>query len=174
MNRLAWFVAISAVIVLLTGCSSHALASDPLKTTGVTAVAAAPSAPASRAVTACSLVTEAEAAAALGSDAGAGTATVVGSNSSCKFGNYPTLLTINLVSVTGKTDFDHLKGQVTGGTLVAVSGLGDDAFAVTEGPAASFWFTHGTAMVAIVLVLRSGSNPNDAALTVAHEADGRL
>lgn len=175
MSRITWAVAVGAVAVavalMLTGCSTGALTSAPT-TPGATPTASTASA--AHAATACDLITEQDATAALGADPGVSTAVVNGPDSSCKFGSYPTLLTINLVSATGKADFDHLKGQDTGGSLTAVTGVGDDAFSDTEGPAASVWFVHGTAMVTIVVVLGSGSNPNDAALSIAHEADARL
>ncbi len=174
MRRSGWVFIASAAALMLAGCSTGTSSAGQSATGTTPAVSSSPAVAVPAAATACALVSEREASAALGSDPGAGTEAVDGSNSSCKFGNYPTLLTVNLISTTGKTDFDHLKSQDTGGKLVPVSGLGDEAFAVTEGPAASIWFTHGTAMVAIVVVLGSGSNPNAEALAVARAANGRL
>lgn len=46
--------------------------------------------------TACALLTETEATTALGADPSAGAEVVDGTASSCKFGNYPSVLTLNL------------------------------------------------------------------------------
>jgi hypothetical protein len=105
--------------------------------------------------TACSLLTEQEVTAVLGSD--------------------PSLVTLNLVASGGKADFDNIQAQDTTGALFAVTGLGDAAFAVAQGPTASIWFTHGDAMVAIVLVQGGGgSAPQDGARALAESANGRL
>lgn len=165
-----------AAVLLLTGCSA-ASSGSPSVTGSSGSAKPIPSAASShpRATTACALITEQDATTALGSDPGAGTADVSGTSSSCSFGQYPNLLTVNLVAVHGKADFDHLTGRDTSHTLVALSGVGDAAFALAKGEVANVWFTRGDAMVTIALVeSAAGTNPQDVAMTVAQAADARL
>ena len=162
----------------LAGCATTPSSPEAVAPSGDGTAAASSRPPAGPVATgtACSLVTESEATTALGSDPGVGAEVVDGSNSSCKFGNYPAILTVNLVALTGKADFDHIKSQDTSGALFDIPALGDSAFALTQGPVASIWFTHGAAMVAIVLVVASadGTSPGKGALEVAMLANGRL
>lgn len=164
-----------AAALLLSGCSVALPGSPAPQAAG----SDKPSAPATTshptATTACALVTEQDAATALGSDPGAGTPNVSGTASSCSFGQYPALLTVNLLAVNGKAAFDHLVSRDTGHTLVSLSGVGDAAFALAQGEVANVWFTHGDAMVTIGLVQSgAGTNPQDVAMTVAQAADSRL
>jgi hypothetical protein len=116
---------------------------------------------------ACSLVTEQEASAALGADPGPGQSDTSGPASSCMYGSSPSIVTVNLVPVGGKQYFDHAR-QVTGsaGHEVTVSGIGDEAFSVASGPAASVEFVKGDALVAIVILRGMTGSPAIAQATV--------
>lgn len=178
-RRLLLIAPIAAVVatasLLLSGCSVASPATPPSEASGSHKPTAPATSSHTTATTACALVTEQDATTALGSDPGAGTPNVSGTASSCSFGQYPALLTVNLVAVNGKADFDHLVSRDTSHTLVALSGVGDAAFALAQGEVANVWFTHGDAMVTIVLVQSgAGTNSQDVAMTVAQAADARL
>lgn len=170
-------------VLMLAGCATSNAASSPeaVAASGGGTIAVSSPTPAgtdpAATGTACSLVTEAEVTTALGSDPGVGAEVVDGSASSCTFGDYSTAyLSVNLVGVRGKAAFDKTKSGDTSGAMFDIPALGDSAFGSTHGPAASIWFTHGDAMVVIVLVVLSadGASDSKSALEVATLANGRL
>jgi hypothetical protein len=82
---------------------------------------------------ACSLITQAEAASALGEPVDAGTVPEPGAHS-CLF-SASTGITINSVeiSITTGSGFDSSKKSIPGLTITKVSGIGDDAYTVSIG-----------------------------------------
>lgn len=84
-------------------------------------------------------------------------------------------MTVNVITVGGKTDLLHMKASDKLGPLTDISGLGDSAFGVSKGPVASVWFSHSDTMVAVVVVGGSSGGPFDVqAKGVAKAALGRL
>lgn len=120
---------------------------------------------------ACALVTEAEAATALGADPGPGAETSSYDATSCVFGTYPQMITVSLAPSAGKAGFDRLHTPPTVGTMVELSGLGDAAFRIINEPVATVEFLHGDAVVAIVVV---ADGSQDRAVELAKAANGRL
>jgi hypothetical protein len=176
--------------LLLVGCSSSATthantpttratnagatSSSPTAATSTTATPVGGSSPAALAGTsACVLVNEQEAGAALGADPGAGQAVTSHGASSCMYGTSPRILTVNLVPTGGKAAYDHL--HATSGQLVDISGVGDAAFGTFHGPAAGIDFYKGDTFVAVVLVTgQASAPPKDLAIALAKTAASRI
>ena len=168
-------VAVGAVGLLgglLAGCSAAnspgTAAASHAPAQSASAVAAAPPA------NACALVSEADATTALGTDPGPGTS-AEGQHgaSSCSYGQYPSLLIVNLIPTDGKASYDNLLGDPKTGPTTQVSGVGDAAFFVSKPGTAGFDFRRGDAFVAIVLVT-GGESPVDQATVLASELASRL
>ena len=168
-------------IVAMAGCagtvpaasptSNKSPAPSPAATSTIGPAAAAPG----TAAVACDVVTEQDATSALGADPGAGAAVVAAGASSCTFGHYPSMVTVNIIAQGGKADLAHIRSADTSGMLTNIAGLGDSAFGVANGPVASVWFSKGDTMVAIVVVGGSSGGPFlDQAKTVAAVALSRL
>jgi hypothetical protein len=154
--------------VLLAGCSVASVSATHPPARSASAVAAAPPA------NACALVSEADATTALGTDPGPGTSTEGQHGaSSCSFGQYPSLLIVNLIPTDGKASYDNLLGDPKTGPTTQVSGVGDAAFFVSKPGTAGFDFRRGDAFVAIVLVT-GGASPVDQATVLASELASRL
>lgn len=152
----------------LTACSAPSAVRSPAPV-GSANAAAAP-----RPANACALVREADATTALGTDPGAGEETVGQHGaSSCSYGQYPSLLIVNLVPTGGKAAFDNLLGSPATGHTTLVTGIGDDAFLVTKPGTAGLDFCLGDAFVAIVLVT-GGDAPIDQATVLASDLAARL
>jgi hypothetical protein len=132
-------------------------------------VAAAPAA--TSATSACTIVSEADVTTTLGFDPGPGVETAGFDATSCVFGSYPQMITVNLAPTAGKAGYDRLNQPPRVGTLVELSGPGDAAFAVVNPPVATVEFLHGDAVVAIVVV---SDGSQDAAVALAAAADSRL
>ena len=143
---------------------------------GGTTSASTPAAAATGSTHACSLITQAEAATALGADPGPGEETAAARGaSSCIFGQSPSLVTVNLVPTQGKADLAHLVSGVPGGKLSPISGVGESGYSFAVGPSAGVWFVKGDALVAVAIVATGASNGSAAnALTLAKLAAGRL
>ncbi|MDQ1724706.1 MAG: hypothetical protein QOG52_1734 [Frankiaceae bacterium] len=125
--------------------------------------------------TACALITQAEAATALGADPGPGEATAAAPATSCLYGQSPSLVTVNLIPINGKATLGHMTAQAPAGTLTSIPGVGDSAFTFAAGPSASVWFVKGDAMVAIGVIASAAPGTSSArALTLAKLAAGRL
>ncbi|MDQ6728358.1 MAG: hypothetical protein M3066_19675, partial [Actinomycetota bacterium] len=126
-------------------------------------------------VTACSVITEDDAGAALGADPGPGEGVTHLGASSCAYGNSPSLVTVNLLPSGGKVAYDHAWAGAATGQLVAIPGVGDAAFGATKGPMASVEFYKGDALVTVVLIVgETGTPPQDRALTLAKSAARRM
>ena len=154
--------------VLLAGCSVASVSATQPPARSASAVAAAARA------NACALVVEADAATALGTDPGPGTETDGQHGaSSCSYGQYPSLLIVNLIPTGGKASYDNVLGDPATGPTTQVSGVGDAAFFVSKPGTAGFDFRHGDAFVAIVLVT-GGESPVDQATALGSTLAERL
>jgi hypothetical protein len=157
-------LAVLPAVFLLAGCAAIPAGTPPgpgtAKPTGEPVASSA-----------CAIVTEADAATALGFDPGAGTETSGYDATSCVFGNYPQMVTVNLAPTAGKAGYDRLNVPPKVGTLVELSGIGDAAFGVLNAPVATVEFLQGDAVVAIVIV-NDGSK--DRAVALAQTAAERL
>ena len=172
-------------VAALAGCASPVATAAPgaNQTTAPSQAAPSQAAPSqgataptpAAAATACDVVTEQDATAALGADPGAGAAVSAAGASSCTFGHYPSLVTVNMIVQGGKTDLTHIRSADSTGSLTNIPGLGDSAFGVSKGPVASVWFSKGDTMVAIVVVGGTSGGPFlDQAKAVAMAALSRL
>jgi hypothetical protein len=162
----------AAVAARNTGSSPVA---DPTSASGTPLGATSPAAP-TGGVDVCALVTEQEAGTALGTDPGPGEV-VAGARgaSSCLYGQLPAMVTVNLVPSRGQADYDHLRAQAKPGQLFDVSGVGDAAFRVSSGRAASVDFYKGDTFVAVgVITGQAGAPPGAQALALAKAAAGRI
>jgi hypothetical protein len=154
--------------LLLAGCSAAGIPTTRPPARSASAVAAA--APAN----ACALASEADATTALGTDPGPGTETDGQHGaSSCSYGQYPTLLIVNLIPTGGKASYDNVLGDPATGPTTQVSGVGDTAFLVSKPGTAGFDFRRGDAFVAIVLVT-GGESPVDQATVLGSTLAERL
>lgn len=140
------------------------------------AVATTPAAPPAGA-DACALVTEQDAATALGADPGPGTPFTSHGSSQCQYGEAPAFLLVNLNPSGGKAAYAQERaGMGARGQLVDVLDVGDTAFGVFKGPVASVAFNKGDALVVIVLTIGRSSTapPRDQAIALAKTAAGRM
>jgi hypothetical protein len=103
---------------------------DPTSTTGTPVGAISAAAP-TGGTNACLLVTEQEAAAALGADPGPGQDVTAHGASSCMYGTSPLIVTVNLLPTGGKAAYDHARGLAPAGHLVDVTDVGAAAFGVS-------------------------------------------
>lgn len=158
-----------------TTSSAGVPATDKASSADAAAGTTAPATPTSG-VQACSLVTEREATAALGRDPGVGVGTSRPGASSCAYGTYRarSIVTVNLVPVSGKADFDHLRRAAPTGQIADVAGVGDAAFGVSQGPSASVWFTKGDTLVAVAVLTGAGAPPTTQATILARSAASRI
>ena len=153
---------------VLAGCSAATISATHPPARSASAVAAAPPA------NACALALEADAATALGTDPGPGTETDGQHGaSSCSYGQYPSLLIVNLIPTGGEASYDNVLGDPATGPTTQVSGVGDAAFLVSKPGTAGFDFRRGDAFVAIVLVT-GGESPVDQATVLASDLAERL
>jgi hypothetical protein len=125
--------------------------------------------------TACSVVTEDDAAKALGADPGPGEAASHVGASSCAYGAAPSLVTVDLVPSGGRSAYDHARGLAAPGQLVDIGGVGEGAFGVSKGPLSSIEFYKGDALVTVVVMIgNGGTSSQDHAVALAKVAAGRL
>lgn len=178
-HAVAWSAGTLVSCLLLAGCSSapspQSLSSAGLPSTAAAGPAAAPSttakATSSGAVSACSLVTEADATAALGADPGPGAGPTQSPTSGCTFGVSPSMVSIHL-SPAGKAEYDQMRaGPVQGAMIGDLAGIGHGAFGAFTAPFASIASYHASAYVSIVIV---ADGSQDRAIILAEAADARL
>ncbi|MEO6117048.1 MAG: hypothetical protein ABIP33_11740 [Pseudolysinimonas sp.] len=134
----------------------------------MTAAAAAPPS------NACALALEADAATALGADPGPGLETDgEHGSSSCSYGQYPSLLVVNLLPGEGKAAYANQSSQSAAGAMTPVDGVGDQAFSLTTSGTVGLDFTQGDNFVSILLA--TGTEPHLAEATaLAATLAGRL
>ncbi len=160
-------VGIVSLGLLLAGCSSGLPSSQ--STSAPPADAATPAA--SPQLTACTLVTEQDATAALGSDPGPGIAAAQSGVTACTYGAAPQMVSVHL-SPAGKAGYDQMhSASVDGASLVDLAGIGDAAFGIFAAPIASIGFYRGSSYVSIV-IYADGSQ--DRAMALASAAASRL
>lgn len=141
--------------LLLAGCSSGQFSLGSASSAPAASASASASSPSSAhgggGGGACSLVTQQEAAAALGTDAGPGVENSQGIATTCTFGTPPTVLTVAFLPSGGKVAFDHALALEQGNALVTVDGVGDAAFGRFSGPIGAIEFHRGDALVSVLL-----------------------
>jgi hypothetical protein len=113
---------------------------------------------------ACSLVTEADATTALGTDPGPGTANTGAHDSSqCHYGPYQSkLVLVNITPTQGKLAYDNMRNNPNigkTGSVVDVAGVGDKAFEVDSHGSAGIFFRKGDALVAVSVVFYLAASP---------------
>lgn len=177
------FVVLAAIgtTVALTGCSVGALpGAAPGSPSTPAAAGSAAAATHVDAADPCSLVTEAEAGAALGADPGAGVPSDQGAEHLCTYGTYPTAIAVASTPTNGKLTFDAAK-RVQGNKdgAVDLAGVGNEAFGLTPSTNAgsAAYFYKGNAYVSITLVLATpypANSPAPKVVTMAKAAANRL
>jgi hypothetical protein len=123
---------------------------------------------------ACSLVTEADATTALGTDPGPGTAnTGAHGSSQC---NYGTVVVVNITPAQDKLVYDTIRASVKAGlSVVDVAGVGDAAFEVDVHGSAGIYFRKGDALVVVSVVFDlAASPPTDQVRALAKLVAGRI
>ena len=160
-----------AAILLAAGCSASPQSGAGATATGSSTSGASATPTAKSAVDACTLVTEQDASAALGSDPGPGVPDAQSGVTACTYGAAPAMVSVHL-SPAGKTEFDQAHAApIQGATLVDLTGIGDGAFGIFQAPVASIAFYRGSSYVSIV-IFADGSQ--DRAVALATAAAGRL
>ena len=126
---------------------------------------------------ACSLISQQEAGAAIGSPVGAGTLSgnVAAGYTECEYGTANSAdgsLSVYMVTVNGKADFLHATSKTSGHTS-KVTGIGDGAFGTFAGAHAAIEFYRGDTLVTVILATGSGS-AKDKTMALASTAAGRV
>jgi hypothetical protein len=140
---------------------------------------ATPAADSSAGGTACTLVTEQEVGAVLGTDPGAGSAITSHGASQCQYGTFQTaFVLVNLNPSQGKPFYDHARNNPKvsqAGAVTDVSGVGDRAFGIFGHGTASIYFNKGDALVLVMVEIRTATSPPKAqALALAKTAASRI
>lgn len=172
MKVLAVAGASAVLCSLLAGCSISA--APPGTAAPAESAPAAAAAAAAPPVRACDLALEADAATALGADPGPGLETEgEHGSSSCSYGQYPSLLVVNLLPGDGKAAYANQSSQSAAGVMTPVDGIGDQAFSLTTSGTVGLDFTQGDTFVSILLA--TGTDPHLAEATaLAATLAGRL
>lgn len=177
---IAAVAAAAAAGLLLVACSSTTPA-DPSTTTPPAASTTGDptTSPATAGGDACTLVTEHDVTAALGSDPGPGTPLTQRGASQCQYGSYQTQwVLVNLTPAQGGPAYDDLRdnpqtGQA--GAIVDVAGIGDRAFEVGSHGSAGIFFNKGDALVVVSVVIGSATSPPmEQAVSLATTAASRV
>jgi hypothetical protein len=131
-------------------------------------------------VNACSVITQQEATAALGTDAGPGRKTTeAGVGDRCTYSaETSSLILVNIVYAGGKAAYDHAREVLTStqpGALNEVTGVGDGAFGAFGGQQATVEFYKGDTVVVVTLRIAATSQPSkNEAITLAKIAADRI
>src|SRR5450631_634408 len=125
---------------------------------------ATPAAAPSAGGTACTLVTEQEVGAALGTDPGPGSAdTGEGGSSQCQYGTpQSAFVLVNLNPTQGKPFYDNTRNNpklIQAGTVTDVAGVGDRAFGIFGHGTAAIYFNKGDALVLVMVEIRTATSP---------------
>ena len=119
---------------------------------------------------ACSLVTEQEAAAALGADPGPGIQTALeGMATACTYRAGGSTLQFTLTLSDGKATYDEEHAHIPSAAASLISdmtGIGDNAFGQFQGPRGAINFDKGDALVVMGLNLAGATDPPRDQLTV--------
>ena len=135
----------------------------------------APSGPGT--VTACGLISEKEAAAALGTDPGPGQETPLGeSASACTYVSVSSSLQLSMTPTGGKATYHREQAGIPPGApgITEVSGVGDSAFSQVSGTRAAINFNKGDALVVIGLTTGGAPATQDQLAILATAAAGRI
>jgi hypothetical protein len=160
-----------AAILLVAGCSTGPQSGPAAAPSGSSAAPASATPTAHAPADACTIVTEQDASAALGSDPGPGVPDAQSGVTACTYGTAPSMVSVH-VSPAGKAEFDQMHGQpIEGTTAVDLSGIGDAAFGAFKDPVAAIAFYRGSSYVSIV-IYADGSQ--DRAVALATAAADRL
>lgn len=129
--------------------------------------------------TACALVTQREVAAALGTDAGPGSADTSDGASQCQYGTFQSaFVLVNLNPSQGKSFYDHARDNPKvsqSGVVSDVAGVGDRAFEVSGPKSAAIYFNKGDALVLVMVEINTATSPPKAqALALANTAASRI
>ena len=128
---------------------------------------------------ACSLVTEQEAAAALGADPGPGIQTALeGTATACTYRAGGSTLQFTLTLSDGKATYDEEHAHIPSAAASLISdmtGIGDNAFGQFQGPRGAINFDKGDALVVMGLNLAGATDPpRDQLTALATAAAGRI
>lgn len=130
---------------------------------------------------ACSLLTEQDAAAALGSDPGPGQQTsLLGAATACTYLASDSSLQLSFTPSGGKATFDQEFAQLptaaaAAGTVTTLDGIGDHAFGQFQGTRGAINFDKGDALVVVGLNLAGVAEPPRSQIIVlATTAAGRI
>ena len=129
---------------------------------------------------ACSLVTEADATTALGTDPGPGTGSISAHGSSqCHYGTVGrTLVLVNITPTQGELAYDNMRNNPDigkAGAVVDVAGVGDKAFEVDSHGSAGIFLRKGDALVAVSVVFYlAASPPTDQVRALAKTVASRI
>ena len=164
---------VAASTELSTAVTEAAVGGTP-DATEVNSVAAAVGA-----TEACSLVTEQEAATALGADPGPGIQTALeGTATACTYRARGSTLQFTLTLSDGKATYDEEHAHIPSAAASLISdmtGIGDNAFGQFQGPRGAINFDKGDALVVMGLNLAGATDPPRDQLTVlATAAAGRI
>ncbi len=165
---------------MVGAASSSALPVEPpaaLSTAATGEVNPAPSA--TGAVGACALVTEQEAATALGGDPGPGTQTALeGTATACTYRAGGSTLQFSLTPSDGKATYEEQHAHIPSAAASFISdlpGIGDSAFGQFQGPRGAINFDKGDALVVMGLNLAGATDPpRDQLVVLATTAAGRI
>ena len=128
-------------------------------------------------VTACGLISEKEAAAALGTDPGPGQETPLGESASvCTYVSVSSSLQLSLTPTGGKATYHREQAGIPPGApgITEVSGVGDRAFSQVSGTKAAINFNKGDALVVIGLTTGGATATQDQLAILATAAAGRI
>jgi hypothetical protein len=158
--------------------SAPSMPASTVSTVSATGATTAAPLPAGAAV-ACTLVTEKDAAAALGKDPGPGSAFSSHGSTQCQYGSYQTaFLLVNLTPSHGRAGYDLIRSNRKLGTqvsVVTIAGVGDRAFEISEHNTAGIYFNKGDAVVVVSVSMQTATSPPQGpALALAKIAASRL
>ena len=161
--------------LLLAGCgpvksSAAPAGTNPAVTTSVAAPATTTAAVTNggSGMTACRLITEQDASAALGRAAGQGTAGGTAALSECIYDGGALIVSMK---TDGKALYDKSRAQAKAKGVPDVPGIGDSAFKAGTDKFCTLLFIKGTTLVS---VLFGGTGAQDAAVAVAKTAAAKL
>jgi hypothetical protein len=128
---------------------------------------------------ACTLITEHDVTSTVGADPGKGSAFSSHGATQCQYGGLPKqLLIVNVNPTQGRAGYDRIRNspKLAGGTglsVVAVTGVGDQAFELSGLHTDAIYLTKGDALI-VVGFSTQASPPKGGALALAKIAAGRF
>lgn len=166
---------------LSSAVGSHSSALSAMPTTAAADVASTSTAGTTSAGSggACTLVTEHDAATALGTDPGRGSAFSSHGSTQCQYGTYQTqFLLVNLTPSRGRAGYDIVHSHEGAGQnvrAVDIAGVGDRAFEVTGPHTAGIYANKGDALLVVTITKQAALDPPTVpVLALARLAASRL